>query len=88
MKPADVDSTLKIGKESKDQQEQKKKTTKNEWAWRPIASDLAFAVAKGLIAGFTLRLGGKMYDYSFDRKTSNTSLSIIAGGKGSSSLAI
>lgn len=88
MKQIDADSTLKIGKENKDQQEQKRKKPKNEWDWKPIVSELAFVVAKGLITGFTIHLGGKMYDSTFNRQTNNASLSIIAGGKGTSNIAV
>lgn len=83
MEQVKPDATTKLGKETKEQQESKKKVSKNEgaWDWQPIATELAISVAKGIITGFTLRLGGQIYDHSFNRRANNPALSILDGGK-------
>ncbi len=81
---ADTDSKLKIGKENKDHQEQKKKTPKNEW-WKPMASDIAVSAFKSVLAGFFFKFGSEFYESSFNRRTNNSSLSILNGGKKSMS---
>ena len=73
----------KVIKDVKDSQEIKKRSLRSDlqWDWKPLATDLGITIAKGLLTGFALRLGGQMYDYSFNRRTSNTSLALLDGGK-------
>lgn len=73
----------KVIKDVKDSQEIKKKSPSSDlqWDWKPIATDLGVTIAKGLITGFALRLGGQLFDYSFNRQTNNSTLTLLEGGK-------
>lgn len=78
-----MEMPAKLIKDVKESQEVKKKSSNSEmeWNWKPLATDLGVTIAKGLLTGFALRLGGQMYDYSFNRRTSNTPLALLDGGK-------
>ncbi len=73
----------KLVKDVKELHETKKKEFKNEsdWDWKPIATDFAILVARNLASGYFFKLGGSLYDFSFNRQKTGTSLALHDGGK-------